>query len=123
MTPLDAVHVDELLDKTVQAGCRELQLRAGQSPQTHSCHESAEDSLLAYEAPSPLDIQQMVYAIMTDEQIRQLEREEKLSFSYSLARRVTFVVHVICTKAGMEADFLVAKAKNALSEPPPKQNG
>ncbi len=67
LSPLGAVHVDELLDKTIQAGCREMHLRVGQSPQTRSCQGDAEDGFLAYEALSPLDLQQIVYAILTDE--------------------------------------------------------
>lgn len=78
LSPVGEVHIDELLDKTIRAVCRELHLRAGQSPQTRSCHGTTEGGFLPYEAFSPLDIQQITYAILTDEQIWQLEREGKI---------------------------------------------
>jgi Tfp pilus assembly pilus retraction ATPase PilT len=110
ITPLDNVPVDELLDKTLQAGCRDLRLRAGQPLLTRSCPGKTEGDLLPYDLPSPLDIQQMVYAVMTDEQIRQFEREGDLSFSHPLARRALFAVHIVRGKAGVEADFLAASS-------------
>ena len=108
--PLDNVHVDELLDKTLEVGCRELRLRAGQPLLARSCPGKTEGGLLPYDLPSPLDLQQMVYAILTDEQIRQLEREGELSLSYPLAHRTRFAVHVARGKAGVEADFLIAQS-------------
>ena len=108
LLPLGEVHLDELLDRTTRTGCRELHLRAGQSPQTRSCHGAAEGGFLPYEAFNPLDLQQIVYAVLTDKQIRQLERERKLSFSYSLARRAKFDGHIDISRIAVEADFVVA---------------
>ncbi len=109
ITPLDNVHVDELLDRTLGAGCRELRLRAGQPLLIRSCPGKTDGGLLSYAMPSPLDIQQMVYAILTDAQIGKLEREGELSFSYSLARRAVFDVRIICAKSGVEAEFVAAQ--------------
>ena len=109
LSPINEVHVDELLDRTVRAGCRELHLRAGQSPLTRACHGAAE-GVLPYEAFSPLDIQQIVYAILTEKQIRRFEREGEISFSYSVARRAAFEVYVALSKAGVEAGFVSAQS-------------
>lgn len=108
LAPIGEVHVDELLGKTVRAGCREMHLRAGQSPQTRSCHGAAGD-FLPYDAFSPLDIQQIVYAILTDEQIWQFEREGELFLSYSVTGLPAFEVHITRSKSGVEADFVVTQ--------------
>ena len=108
LTPLGNVHIDELLDRTIRVGCRELHLRSGQSPLTRACRDTAGGGLLPYEALNPLDLMQIVYAILTDEQIWQLERERKLSFSYSLARRAKFDGHIDISKNAVEADFVAA---------------
>lgn len=111
LSPIGEVHVDELLGKTtVRAGCREMHLRVGQSPLTRLCHGNAEGGFLAYEAFSPLDIQQIIYAILTEDQIWQFEREGELSFSYSVARLAVFEVHITRSKAAVEADFLVTSS-------------
>ena len=109
LTPLGNVHIDELLDRTIRVGCRELHLRAGQSPLTRACRDTAESGFLPYEALNPLDLMQVVYAILTDEQVWQFEREGELFFSYSVARRTAFEAHLIRAEAGVEADFVVAQ--------------
>ena len=86
-----------------------MQLRADHSPLTRACRGSAE-GVLPYEAFSPLDIQQIVYAILADEQIWQLEREEGISFSYSVAHLAMFDVHITLSKSAVEANFVVAQS-------------
>jgi Tfp pilus assembly pilus retraction ATPase PilT len=97
--PIDQVHVETLLREMIEGGCRELHLRIGQSPYTRFCDGHANETSLEYQALRPLDCQQMVYAILTDEQIHQLEREGELAFSYSAgsyftSRKVRFGVRV-----------------------------
>ena len=106
--------MDELLDKKLDFGCRELHLRAGQSPWTRACRGTTTGCFLPYEAFNPLDLMQLLYAILTDEQIRRFEREGELSFSYSLARRAAFDVHVVRSEAVLEADFVVAQDQRDL---------
>ena len=105
LLPIDTVHVDELLDRTLQNGCHELQLRVGQSPHIRACRGTAEDGLLPYEALDPLDLMQMVYAVLTDDQILQFERAGSLSLSYSTCRHADFNVNLRRVQAVLEADF------------------
>ncbi len=103
--PLSNIHVDEILRRTVQANCKGLHLQIGQAPLTRSCNDDAFGELSEFEAFTALDLQQIVYAILTDEQIIQLERDEELKFSYSVAYIADFDVHVIFSRGIMQAEF------------------
>ena len=105
--PLSNIHVDELLCRTVQADCKGLHLQVGQSPLTRACNGEALSELSEFEAFTALDLLQMVYSILTDQQIVQLERDKKLNFSYSVARIAEFNVNVILFKGRVQAEFHV----------------
>ena len=101
---LSNIHVDELLHRTVQANCEELHLRIGQSPLTRFCSGDTPGELSEFEAFTALDLQQIVYAILTDEQISQLERYKEINFPYSVARIAVFDVHV-WFRGSIQAEF------------------
>lgn len=103
--PYDEVHVDELLRQTIQAGCDELHLRSRQPPSICSHPGSPFTALSGYGVLTPLDLQQMIYAILTDEQIVDLERDGELVFTYSVARLAGFGIRVINSHAEIMVDF------------------
>jgi Tfp pilus assembly pilus retraction ATPase PilT len=102
---LDSVHPDHLLVRTIEAGCLELHLRVGQPPYTDICDGQASDVLSEYEELQYIHVQQMVYALLTDEQIRHLESAGELTFPYKLPRKAIFDVHVLYSRQSIEADF------------------
>ncbi len=92
---LDEVHVDELLERARELGRRELHLRHGLPPFTGLQDGQPQGLMSEYEPLTPLDIQQMVYGIMLDEQIRQCEREGQIGFSYAFGRRGKYMVRFV----------------------------
>ena len=102
---LSNVHLDELLCRLIQSNCKELHLRIGRSPLTRLCNDDLPGELSEFEAFTLLDLTQIVYAILTDEQIIQLESEKELKVPYSVARIAKFDVHIVKQKGSMEAGF------------------
>ena len=98
------VHIDELLTQAVRSGGG-LHLRCDLPPSIRSRDGHPLGEMSTYEALSPLDIQQMTYAILSDEQIRQFEREAEIRSSYTLAHVGTFQVHLIHSPGSIEAEF------------------
>lgn len=109
---LDEVHLDELLSQIVKAGCREFYLRIGRLPYTCPCVTYPLGELSEYKAPGYVAIQQMIYAILTDDQIRQFERQGKLAFSYAVRRTASFDVRLTRSQGNLEADFQIAPDGN-----------
>ena len=102
---LDEVHVDGLLERARELGRRELHLQPGLPPFTGLQDGQPQGLMSEYEPLTPLDIQQMVYGIMPDEQIRQCEREGQIAFSYAFGRRAQYTVHYVRTPDGSQARF------------------
>lgn len=62
--PLDNVHIDELLLRTVEIGCKELHMVVGQSPRIGSCGGLSLDALSEYQDAAHIDVQQMTSPIL-----------------------------------------------------------
>jgi twitching motility protein PilT len=89
--PIEEVHIDELLRLVVEKRGSDLHLAAGVPPVIR-----VDGALLAtnYEPMSDFEVQRMIYAILTDEQIRVFETEMELDCSYSLKHVSRFRVNV-----------------------------
>lgn len=98
--PMDAVHINELLEVVLEIGGSDLQLTARAAPVVRVVGKLIP---LPYEDLTPLDIQQILYGIMTDEQIRSFEREEQLRFDYTLQKTTRFQVRVYKSKGFVAA--------------------
>ncbi len=116
--PMADVPLDELLETLVTLGGTELYLSYGSPP---TVRISGELEPLPYEDVTPLDVQQMMYGILLDEQIQQFEREWKLNIEYALPKRVRFEVRLHKDKASVGASIrLVSSSFSAPATKPPK---
>lgn len=102
---LDNVHVDELLDRARETGSGDLYLRHGLPPFTGLSEGRPLSLMSEYAALSPLDIQQMVYGVLTDEQIHQFERDGESVFSYNFGRKAKFAARLVHSAVSYEAEF------------------
>ena len=98
------VHIDDLLTQAVRSGGG-LHLKCDLPPSIHSRDGHLLGEMSEYEALSPLDIQQMTYALLSDEQIGQFEREAEIRSSYTLVRVGAFEVHLIHSPGSIEAEL------------------
>lgn len=105
--PMDNVHIDDLLESLLELNGSDLHLGPGVAPTTHVYGTSA---LLPYLPPTPLDTQQMLYGVLTDEQIHTFEREGQLRFEYALQTRARFQVFMQRDKKLIKAIFLLVPA-------------
>lgn len=113
LLPLDNVHPDQLLQQAIKAGCKELHLKTGQSPYTASCYGKPLSPMPEYQVLTSLDIRQLTYVLLSDEQITCLEREGKSTFSYSipkagmagLALDAKCVAHVLFSRNDVSVTF------------------
>lgn len=101
---LDNVHIDELLTRAVRSG-GDLHLKRDLPPSVHTRDGHPLGEMSAYEALSPLDIMQMTYAILSDEQIRQFECDAEIRLPYAIPRVGTFEVHLTRSTGGVEAEI------------------
>ncbi len=60
---------------------------------------------------TPLDIQQMMYAILTDEQIQKFESTWELDFSYALQKKARFRVNIFRDKGSVAASLRLIPTK------------
>lgn len=88
---MEDVHIDALLETLVEIGGTDLQIAAGAPP---AVRVGGEWEPLPYEDVTPLDVQQMMYGILTDDQIREFERARELDFPYALEKRARFDVRL-----------------------------
>jgi twitching motility protein PilT len=102
---LAEVHIDELLVRVVDTDDGTLYLRHGLPPFTILRDGHPQGEMSEYAALYPIDLQMMVFGILTDDQIRQFEREGTIDFSYTVGRIAKFAVHFIRSSGGMEAEF------------------
>ena len=103
------VHIDELLDILVnKKGASDLHIASGIPPIMR-----ADGNLepLPYENMTPLDIQQMMYAILTDEQIQKFESTWELDFSYALQKKARFRVNIFRDKGSVAASLRLIPTK------------
>lgn len=119
--PLDEVHVDELLFLTVEGRYIELHLEVGNTPNARArgAYRLDElklnlglDVLSSYEVVGRGVSQRLLYDILTDEQIADLEDKGALLFSYLATNGDRFNVHVTHHKGNVEATFHSVPSKD-----------
>jgi len=102
------LHIDELLELIIARKGSDLHIASGIPP----CIRS-EGNLepTPYENMAPLDIQQMMYAILTDEQIQKFESTWELDFSYALQKKARFRVNIFKDKGSVAASLRLIPTK------------
>jgi twitching motility protein PilT len=105
---IEDVHIDELLRLVVEKRGSDLHLAAGVPPVTR-----IDGQLYAtnYESLSEFEVQRMVYAILTDEQIRVFETDYELDCSYHLRNVSRFRVNVYRDRGAVAGAFRVIPSK------------
>jgi twitching motility protein PilT len=106
--PIEEVHIDELLRLVVEKRGSDLHLAAGVPPVMR-----IDGQLYAtnYESLSEFEVQRMVYAILTDEQIRVFETDYELDCSYYLRNVSRFRVNVYRDRGAVAGAFRVIPSK------------
>lgn len=106
--PIEEVHIDELLRLVVEKRGSDLHLAAGVPPVIR-----VDGQLLAtnYEPMNDFEVQRMIYAILTDEQIRSFETEMELDCSYSLKGVSRFRVNIYRDRGACAGAFRVIPSK------------
>jgi twitching motility protein PilT len=107
-SPIEEVHIDELLRLVVEKKGSDLHIAAGLPPIIR-----VDGDLLAtnYEVLSEYDTQRLVYAILTDEQIRAFETTLELDCSYQLHQISRFRVNIFRDRGSVAGAFRVIPAK------------
>jgi Tfp pilus assembly pilus retraction ATPase PilT len=103
--PLEEVYIDELLQLARAQGWNELRLEIGKLPYGLARSNCKSSELSQYEAVRKNILRRMIYDILTDEEIEQLEKYGALQFSYCAQHIARFAVSVLVTNARMEASF------------------
>ena len=88
---MEIVHVDDLLRLMMKRRASDLHLAANSSP---SLRVDGELNPVNAERLSPRKVHELVYAILTDEQIAEFEESWELDFAYSVAGLSRFRVNV-----------------------------
>jgi len=96
--PMQDVHIDELLDQLIELNGTDLHISQDVPP---TVRVNGELSPLPYENVAPLDVQQMMYGILTDEQIQRFESSWELDFAYALQKRARFRVNLYKDKGSV----------------------
>jgi len=99
---IDQIHIDELLEIVIERNGSDLHIAAGIPPVVRS------DGALTptpYESCQPIDIQQMMYGILTDEQIQKFESTWELDFAYGLQKKARFRVNLFRDKGAVAASL------------------
>ncbi|MGI4788660.1 MAG: type IV pilus twitching motility protein PilT [Janthinobacterium lividum] len=102
------MHIDELLDLIIVMKGSDLHIASGIPPVIRA---DGELKPTPYESMSPLDIQQMMYAILTDEQIQKFESNWELDFSYALQKKARFRVNIFKDKGSVAASLRLIPTK------------
>jgi len=105
---IEDVHIDDLLRLVVEKKGSDLHLAAGVPPVLR-----VDGALLAtnYEPLTDFEVQRMIYAILTDEQIRAFETDYELDCSYSLRDVSRFRVNVYRDRGATAGAFRVIPEK------------
>jgi twitching motility protein PilT len=107
-TPIEEVHIDELLRLVVEKKGSDLHLAVGIPPVIR-----VDGALLAtnYDVLSDFHVQRMIYAILTDEQIRQFETNYELDCSYQLRDVSRFRVNIFRDRGCVAGAYRVIPTK------------
>ncbi len=96
--PMQDVHVDELLEIVLEAKGTDVHISAHVPP---TIRVNGELTPLPYENCTPMDVQTMMYGILTDEQIQKFESTWELDFAYALQKRARFRVNLYKDKGNV----------------------
>ena len=102
------LHIDELLDLIIAMKGSDLHIASGIPPVIRA---DGELKPTPYENMSPMDIQQIMYAILTDEQIQKFESNWELDFSYALQKKARFRVNIFKDKGSVAASLRLIPTK------------
>ena len=105
---LSDLHVDELLHQVVDANASDLHLCQNSPP---VFRHDGKLRRMNFENFSPVDLQRMLYEIISDENINKFETTYELDFSYALPRRARFRVNMYREKASVAAAFRLIPQK------------
>jgi twitching motility protein PilT len=105
---VEDVHIDDLLRLVVEKKGSDLHLAVGVPPVLR-----VDGALLAtnYEALTDFEVQRMIYAILTDEQIRTFETEYELDCSYELKGVSRFRVNIYRDRGTVAGAFRVIPSR------------
>ncbi len=106
--PIEEVHIDDLLRLVVEKKGSDLHLASDVPPILR-----IDGQLLAtnYEPLTDFEVQRMIYAILTDEQIRTFETDLELDCSYELKGISRFRVNVYRDRGSVAGAFRVIPSK------------
>lgn len=107
-TPIDDVHLDELLEIVVENNASDLHLAVGLPPVMRL---DGELKAMRYTPFSPEVSQRMIYDILTDEQIQRFETDLELDCSYQLRKVARFRVNVFKDRGTVAAAFRLIPTK------------
>jgi Tfp pilus assembly pilus retraction ATPase PilT len=103
---LDEVYIDEVLQHAIDARCVDVYLEVGQVPTIRRQGELHLRELDMYEILRADVTQRMIYDVLTDEQIVELERSGSIMLRYVTADRfATYHANVTHDTAAVEATF------------------
>ncbi|HWP30966.1 MAG TPA: type IV pilus twitching motility protein PilT [Fimbriimonadales bacterium] len=100
--PVDDLHIDELLNITVEKNASDLHVCPDSEP---IIRVDGQLIRLNYEKLSPADTHRMLYAILSDDKIERFETTLELDFSYSLPKRARFRVNYYKDKGAIAGAF------------------
>jgi len=100
--PVDDLHIDELLNITVDKNASDLHICPDSEP---IIRVDGQLIRLNYEKLSPADTHRMLYAILSDDKIERFETTLELDFSYSLPKRARFRVNYYRDKGAIAGAF------------------
>ncbi len=101
-TPIEDVHIDELLEIVVEANASDLHLAVGLPP---VMRVDGELKAMRYTPLTPEVSQRLIYDILTDEQIQRFETELELDCSYQLRKLARFRVNVFRDRGTVAGAF------------------
>jgi len=105
--PVIDVHIDELLDFVVEKNASDLHISVDLPPVVRI---DGDLKKMNYESFVPQTAQNMLYAILRDDQIQRFEEHMELDFSYSLQKRARFRVNYYRDRGAMAAAFRLIPA-------------
>ncbi|NPV45969.1 MAG: type IV pilus twitching motility protein PilT [Armatimonadetes bacterium] len=107
-TPIDDVHLDELLEIVVENNASDLHVAVGLPP---VMRVDGELKAMRYTPFTPEVSQRMIYDILTDEHIQRFETDLELDCSYQLRKVARFRVNVFKDRGTVAAAFRLIPTK------------
>jgi twitching motility protein PilT len=105
---LEDLHIDELLHIVVDRNASDLHISAHSEP---VIREDGALKRLNFDKFTPIQLQRMMYDIITDENINRFETTLELDFSYQLPRRARFRVNLYRDRGACAAAFRLIPQK------------